>query len=106
GGVEAAGEGGNLAAPNLAQFLGGGDGTFGGDLLLAVIAAIAFATILVVAALGISASGAVAHDVWSNVIRKGRESARGEVWAARVAAVGIGAIAIAIAIGGGKTLNV
>jgi cation/acetate symporter len=107
GGVTAAGEGGNLAAPNVAQFLGGGDGTFGGDLLLAVIAAIAFATILaVVAGLVISASGAVAHDVWSNVIRKGHDSERSEVWAARVAAVGIGAIAIAIAIGGGKTLNV
>ncbi|HEU4656338.1 MAG TPA: hypothetical protein VFR97_02380, partial [Capillimicrobium sp.] len=43
-GVEAAGPGANLAAPNLAQFLGGGDGTFGGDLFLAVIAAVAFAT--------------------------------------------------------------
>ena len=30
-GVEAAGTGGNLAAPNLAAFLGGGEGTFGGD---------------------------------------------------------------------------
>jgi len=37
-GVEAAGAGGNLAAPNLAQELGGGEGTFGGDLFLAVIA--------------------------------------------------------------------
>ena len=36
GGVEAAGTGGNLAAPNLAAFLGGGEGTFGGDLFLAV----------------------------------------------------------------------
>ena len=35
GGVEAAGTGGNLAAPNLAAFLGGGEGTFGGDLFLA-----------------------------------------------------------------------
>jgi cation/acetate symporter len=106
-GTTAAGEGGNLAAPNVAQFLGGGNGTFGGDLLLAVIAAIAFATILaVVAGLVISASGAVAHDVWSNVIRKGHDSERSEVWAARFAAVGIGAIAIGIAIGGGKTLNV
>src|SRR3989337_806928 len=43
GGVEAAGTGGNLAAPNLAQFLGGGEGTFGGDLFLAVIAAVAVA---------------------------------------------------------------
>jgi cation/acetate symporter len=107
GGVEAAGEGANLAAPNLAQFLGGGDGTFGGDLFLAVIAAIAFATILaVVAGLVISASGAVAHDLWTNVIRKGHVDERGEVWAARFAAIGIGGAAIAIAIGGGKTLNV
>src|SRR5919199_1133784 len=63
-GVEAAGAGGNLAAPNLAQFLGGGEGTVGGDAFLAIIAAIAFATILaVVAGLVISASGAVAHDL-------------------------------------------
>jgi cation/acetate symporter len=50
GGVAAAGKGGNLAAPNLAQELGGGDGTFGGDLFLAVIAGVAFATILAVVA--------------------------------------------------------
>ena len=49
-GVEAAGTAGNLAAPNLAQFLGGGEGTFGGDLFLAVIAGVAFATILAVVA--------------------------------------------------------
>ena len=56
-GVAAAGTGGNLAAPNLALFLGGGEGTFGGDLFLAVIAAVAFATILaVVAGLVLSAS--------------------------------------------------
>ena len=57
------------------EFLGGGEGTFGGDLFLAVVAAVAFATILaVVAGLVISASGAVAHDLWSNVIRHDRES--------------------------------
>ena len=60
GGVEAAGTGGNLAAPNLAAFLGGGEGTFGGDLFLAVIAGVAFATILaVVAGLVLSASARV-----------------------------------------------
>jgi Na+(H+)/acetate symporter ActP len=75
GGEEAAGKGGNLAAPLLAQELGGGDGTLGGDAFLAIIAAVAFATILaVVAGLVISASGAVAHDVWSNVVRRGRDS--------------------------------
>jgi len=107
GGVEAAGAGANLAAPNLAQFLGGGAGSFGGDALLAIIAAIAFATILaVVAGLVISASGAVAHDLWSNVVRKGKDSEHEEVLVARIAAVAIGLIAIAIAVGGGKDLNV
>jgi cation/acetate symporter len=106
-GVAAAGEGGNLAAPNLAQFLGGGAGTVGGDVFLAVIAAIAFATILaVVAGLVISASGAMAHDLWSNVIRKGHESEHQEIWVARIAALIVGGLAILIAIIGGKTLNV
>jgi cation/acetate symporter len=107
GGVEAAGTGGNLAAPILAQELGGGEGTVGGDAFLAIIAAVAFATILaVVAGLVLSASGAVAHDIWSNVIRHGRESEHSEVWAGRIAAVAIGAIAIAIAVIGGAGLNV
>src|SRR5690242_17807528 len=75
GGAEAAGKGGNLAAPLLAQALGGGERTVGGDLLLAFIAAVAFATLLaVVAGLVISASGAVAHGVWSNIIRHDRDS--------------------------------
>jgi cation/acetate symporter len=104
GGVD---EAGNLAAPLLAQQVGGGDGTVGGDAFLAIIAAVAFATILaVVAGLVISASGAVAHDVWSNVIRKGRDSEKEEVTVARIAALAIGGIAIAIAIMGGSDLNV
>jgi cation/acetate symporter len=107
GGVEAAGTGGNLAAPLLAEELGGGVGTTGGDIFLAVIAAVAFATILaVVAGLVISASGAVAHDIWSNVIRRGHDSEAEEVWVARLAALGIGVISIAIAIIGGAGLNV
>ena len=106
-GVEAAGKGGNLAAPNLAQFLGGGEGTFGGDLFLAVIAGIAFATILaVVAGLVLSASGAVAHDIWSSMIRKHKDSEDEEVIVARIAAVAIGIIAIIIAVIGGSGLNV
>ncbi len=90
GGVDAAG---NLAAPLLAQEVGGGAGSIGGDAFLAIISAIAFATILaVVAGLVISASGAVAHDVWSNVIRKGKDSEHEEVLVARIAAFMIGAI--------------
>jgi cation/acetate symporter len=107
GGEEAAGTGGNLAAPLLAEELGGGAGTVGGDLFLAIIAAVAFATILaVVAGLVISASGAVAHDVWSNIVRKGRDSEHEEVYVARIAAAVIGAATIAIAVVGGEGLNV
>jgi cation/acetate symporter len=106
-GVEAAGTGGNLAAPNLAAFLGGGEGTFGGDLFLAVIAGVAFATILaVVAGLVLSASAAVSHDVWSNIIRKGKDSEHEEVIVAKIAAISIGLIAIAVAVIGGSGLNV
>jgi cation/acetate symporter len=106
-GVEAAGKGGNLAAPDLAQYLGGGEGTFGGDLFLAVIAGVAFATILaVVAGLVLSASGAVAHDIWSSMIRKHKDSEDEEVIVARIAAIAIGVIAIVIAVIGGSGLNV
>jgi cation/acetate symporter len=107
GGVEAAGKGGNLAAPNLAQELGGGDGTFGGDLFLAVIAGVAFATILaVVAGLVLSASSAMAHDIWSSIIRKGRDSEHEEVLVAKIAAIAVGGLAMLIAILGGEGLNV
>jgi cation/acetate symporter len=100
GGEEAAGPTGNNALPTLADELGG-------ELFLAIIAGVAFATILaVVAGLVISASGAVAHDVWSNIVRKGRDSEKEEVWVAKIAALGIGAIAIAIAVIGGEGLNV
>jgi len=107
GGEEAAGDGGNLAAPLLAEQLGGGPGSVGGNILLAVIVGVAFATILaVVAGLVISASGAAAHDIWSNVIREGRDSESEELLVGRIAAIGIGAIAIAIAVIGGEGLNV
>jgi len=90
----------NSAAPLLAQALGG-------PVLLGLIAAVAFATILaVVAGLVISASGAVAHDVWSNIVRSDRDSEHEELTVARVAAFAIGAVAIAVAILGGSALNV
>ena len=100
GGEEAAGTTGNFALPQLADALGG-------ELFLAIIAGVAFATILaVVAGLVISASGAVAHDVWSNIVRKGQDSEKEEVWVAKIAAIGIGALAIAIAVIGGEGLNI
>jgi cation/acetate symporter len=108
-GEEAAGKGGNLAIPTLAESLGGGAGSTGGQIFLAVISAVALATILaVVAGLVISASGAVAHDLWSNVVRKGHDgdNEREELWVAKIAAASIGALAIVLAIAGGAGFNV
>jgi cation/acetate symporter len=106
GAVEAS-AGGNLATPLLAEKLGGGAGTVGGDLFLAIISAVAFATILaVVAGLVIAASGAVAHDVWTSVVRRGQASEHEEVRVARVAAIGLGILAIAASILAGPKFNV
>ena len=107
GGEEAAGTAGNLAVPNLALELGGGEGSAGGEVFLAIVAAVALATILaVVAGLVISASGAMAHDLWSNVVRKGQDSEKEEVVVAKLAAAGIGVAAILAAVVAGEGFNV
>ena len=107
GGEEAAGTAGNLAVPNLALELGGGEGSAGGEIFLAVVAAVALATILaVVAGLVISASGAMAHDLWSNVVRKGRDSESEEVVVAKAAAAIIGVASIVAAVVAGEGFNV
>jgi len=98
--------GGNLASPLLAEAVGGGEGSTGGAILLALIAAVAFATILaVVAGLTLASASSVAHDLYANVIKKGEVSGREEVKVARIAAFVIGGVAIALAIPG-QSLNV
>jgi cation/acetate symporter len=78
----------NAAVPLLAFQLGG-------TLLLGVVAAVAFATIIaVVAGLVISASASFAHDIYAGLIRKGEIAHHEEVRAARYTAVGIGLLAI------------
>ena len=90
---------GNAASPLLAQAVGGGEGTLGGSVLLALISAVAFATILaVVAGLTLTSASSVAHDLYANVFKKGQASERSELRVARIAALGIGAIAILLAI--------
>ncbi|MGW3246722.1 solute symporter family protein [Streptomyces sp. NPDC001070] len=97
---------GNTAAPLLAQEIGGGADSAGGAILLAVISAVAFATILaVVAGLTLASSSSFAHDLYANVIRKGTASEKEEVAAAKIAAVAIGAVAILLGIFAGK-LNI
>lgn len=83
----------NSAAPLLAYELGG-------SLLLAVIAAVAFATILaVVAGLTITASASFAHDIYGQVIKKGKLDTKGEMRAGRATVVVVGLLAILGGIG-------
>ncbi|MFF7971223.1 cation acetate symporter [Streptomyces sp. NPDC007905] len=87
---------GNTAVPLLAFELGGGAGSTGGTVLFAVVAAVAFATILaVVAGITLASSVSVAHDLYAS-LRRPHAKVRSEVAVARVAAAGIGVAAIAL----------
>ncbi|WP_018681121.1 solute symporter family protein [Actinokineospora enzanensis] len=78
----------NAAAPLLAFEIGG-------TVLMGVVAAVAFATILaVVAGLTITASASFAHDVYANILRRGNADAVSEVRVARLTAVVVGVLAI------------
>jgi cation/acetate symporter len=104
--IQAANPGGNSAAPMLAAELGGGSGSVGGDLLLAFVAAVAFATILaVVAGLTIAAAANISHDVYVHFLRGGDVDPRREVRIAKIATVVVGVVAIAISLAA-KNLNV
>ncbi len=71
-GSKVAASGGNLASPLLAEAVGGGAGSTGGAVLLALISAVAFATILaVVAGLTLTSASSVAHDLYASVFKKG-----------------------------------
>ncbi|HPU12769.1 MAG TPA: cation acetate symporter [Aeromicrobium sp.] len=86
--IAAAPGGANSAAPMLAFELGG-------TLLLGIVSAVAFATILaVVAGLTITASASFAHDIYTNVIHHGNSPDGKEVKVARIAAIVIGIVAI------------
>ncbi|MCX4727387.1 cation acetate symporter [Streptomyces sp. NBC_01306] len=88
---------GNTAAPLAALQIGGGADSTGGSVLLAVISAVAFATILaVVAGLTLASSSSFAHDIYANVIRRGQATEKEEMRAARWATVAIGAVAIVL----------
>ncbi|MCC3273081.1 cation acetate symporter [Arthrobacter zhangbolii] len=83
----------NSAAPLLAFALGG-------PVLLGLISAVAFATILaVVAGLTITAAASFAHDIYASVIRKDQVDADGEVKVARTTVVVIGIVSILGGIG-------
>ncbi|MEU0402683.1 cation acetate symporter [Streptomyces sp. NPDC006197] len=94
--VRASNASGNTAVPLLALDLGGGAGSTGGIVLFAVVAAVAFATILaVVAGITLASSASVAHDLYTS-LRRRHAKQYSEVAVARVAAAGIGAAAIGL----------
>jgi cation/acetate symporter len=98
-GAKAAGPSGNLAVAELAREVGGGAGTVGGDLLLALVAAAAFAVIVgFVAGVMMAAAGAVAHDCWQGIVRRERAGDREEVLVARLATLALAAVAVVVAI--------
>jgi cation/acetate symporter len=97
--ITAIDKGGNMAAPLLAQYVGGGPDSMLGNFLLAFVAAVAFATIVaVVAGLVLASASAMAHDIYVGVIRGDHASPREQVVAARVASVIVGIMAITIGI--------
>ncbi len=91
--------GGNMAAPLLAQFLGGGPDSMLGNFMLAFVAAVAFATIVaVVAGLVLAAASAMSHDIWVGVIKGEHATDEEERRAARICSLIVGAMAIVIGI--------
>ncbi|MHC5599418.1 MAG: sodium:solute symporter family transporter [Nostoc sp.] len=90
--IKKIGSGGNMAAPMLAEFLGG-------DAFLGFIAAVSFATILaVVAGLTLSGAAALSHDLWVNVIRSGHADESEQLKVARGATMILGLVAIFLGI--------
>jgi cation/acetate symporter len=91
-GIRAVDAGGNMAAPLLAEVVGG-------RAFLGFIAAVAFATILaVVAGLTLSGAAALSHDLWVHVVRHGEASEHEQFRVARVATLALGGLTILLGI--------
>ncbi len=90
--IRAIDAGGNMAAPLLAEAVGG-------QAFLGFISAVAFATILaVVAGLTLAGAAALSHDLWVNVIKGGHASEHEQLRVARGATIMLGVLAIALGI--------
>jgi cation/acetate symporter len=90
--IRAIDAGGNMAAPLLAEVVGGRP-------FLGFIAAVAFATILaVVAGLTLSGAAALSHDLWVHVVRHGAASEQEQFRVAKASTLLLGALAIVLGI--------
>jgi cation/acetate symporter len=84
--------GGNMAAPLVAELLGG-------TAFLGFIAAVGFATILaVVAGLTLAGASALSHDIFTHAVRAGAASEHEQIRVARVATIGFGLLAVLLGI--------
>ncbi|CAM4105521.1 cation acetate symporter [Kerstersia similis] len=82
----------NMVAVHLANAVGG-------SLLLGFLAAVTFATIVaVVAGLTLAGAAAISHDLYANVIAKGRASDRDQFRISRISTVVLGVLAILLGI--------
>jgi len=84
--------GGNMAAIHLAHALGG-------DLLMGFMSAVAFATILaVVAGLTVAGSAAISHDLYAEVLCKGKPDPVKEMRLSRIVTLFLGLMAVSLGI--------
>jgi len=84
--------GSNMTAIHMAQAVGG-------DLLMGFISAVAFATILaVVAGLTVSGAAAISHDLYAQVLCKGKPDPARELLLTRLTTLVLGLLAIALGI--------
>jgi cation/acetate symporter len=84
--------GGNMAAPLLAEGVGG-------TPFLGFISAVAFATILaVVAGLTLSGAATLSHDLWVHVVRAGHAEAKEQFIVARIATIVLALLSIVLGI--------
>jgi SSS family solute:Na+ symporter/cation/acetate symporter len=91
---------GNTALFLLAGTLAGGPTTTLGGIVFTVVACAVFVTALaVVAGLTLAAAAALAHDIYAQVIRRGRIKEENEVSAVRWAVVAVGVLSVLSAIG-------
>jgi cation/acetate symporter len=90
--IPAVAKGGNMAAPLLAE-------TLGGTPFLGFIAAVAFATILaVVAGLTLAGASALSHDIYVNVVKKGTATEAEQVKVARISTFVFGVLAVLLGV--------
>jgi cation/acetate symporter len=90
--IRAIDAGGNMAAPLLAEAVGG-------QAFLGFIAAVAFATILaVVAGLTLAGAAALSHDIWVNVVRHGAADSNEQLRVARGATILLAVVSIVLGI--------